>query len=530
MKTDETSAPMQAVAAYAAGLLSEISGESDGILALTVKKLCEALENGGTCVPLSDLGDAPEVERRLLTLPVVGNGGRCPIVVENGLVYFERYHAYETRLAAKLLRLASKEAAAPAYADALEARLLSHKLAIVTGGPGTGKTTLATRLLSILAKNSAKPLSAALAAPTGKAAAHLAEAVAGEVGQSANLIVSHGTIHRLLGPVRGSVFFKRGEGSPLPFDVVVLDEASMADLPLMAKLADAIDPDFTRLFILGDPGQLPSIYCGSILSDIVEAACGSNAIAKCHALLTKNHRSGKEPDLAALVDASREGDVARVIDLLAGGRNLSIEPPPSPSATGDFVARTLAPYMQKLSGAADPQSALFASHEHRLVCMLRQGPCGADAVNAAAVALAQNLGLAHYGERIFHGLPIIVRKNDASQNLFNGDSGIIFRDGGRLAAYFDGETGPRSVPVQSLPPFESAYALTVHGSQGSEYASVTLLLPPSDHPMLTRELFYTGVSRAKTGVKVLATPELVRCALSRREKRASGLAARLARN
>lgn len=519
--------PLSALSLHAARSLSEMCGGSE-LVTKVVVALTEALENGGVCVAPGEFGVEEEVLETLSRLPVVGGvGEEKPIIIDNGLIYFHRYHHYESRLASQLLRLARTPSSVPANVPEEQARILSRALGIVTGGPGTGKTTLAAKLLATLAQGSDRPVAAALAAPTGKAAARLAESVGRAVGDDGDrLVLTHGTVHRLLGPRAESAFFRHNAAHPLLFDIVVLDESSMMDLPLMEKLVDAIDPDKTRLLLLGDPDQLPSIYSGSVLADIVEAAEKGGPLGSSFLRLTQNHRSGENPELAALVDAVRSGEASRVLPLFSGGV-LSLEKPPSPRDMAEFSARELTPVMNALADARSPKAALEAAAAHRLVCMLRQGPCGAEAVNTLALELAEKLGHSRRGERLHHGLPIIVTRNDHKLNLYNGDSGVILREHGHLFAYFEGEGGPRAVPVQNLPPCEPAYALTVHRGQGSEYGSVTLLLPPEDHPLLTRELLYTGISRARHRVKVAGTPELLRAALSRKERRASGLAKRL---
>jgi exodeoxyribonuclease V alpha subunit len=526
MKNDEK--VLAPVSTYAVRMLSEMAGEESPLLSRLVSLLTDALENGGTCVELSELGDPAAVGKELAALPVVGRAGdERPIILDFDRAYFHRYHYYETRVALKLRTLAETRAYVPYDADAVEKTLLSRALGIVTGGPGTGKTTLAAKLLARMAATARHPLSVALAAPTGKAAARLGESVSKVVGDCANLTIVHGTVHRLLGPRPDSVFFRHDAAHPLLFDVVVLDEASMMDLPLLEKLLDAIDVSRTRLILLGDPDQLPSIYSGSALADIVLAAEQGGPLAPCLVRLTKNHRSGENPELAALVDAVRAGDVPHVLSLFEKGGCLTLEKSPTPREMADFVKRELATDMRNLTDASDPVAALTAAAAHRVVCMLRQGPCGADAVNEAALELARVLGYAERRDRYYHGMPLIVSRNETKLNLFNGDSGVVLRRDGRLRACFAGEDGPRAVAVQNLPPCEAAYALTVHRGQGSEYGSVTLLLPPEDHPLLTRELFYTGVSRARNSVKVMASPELIAAALGRKERRASGLAERL---
>ena len=526
----DTLPSVKPIADYAAKMLSAMAGVGDELLRRAVTRLLEVLDEGGTCVALSDLGDEAEVEAKLTALNVVGRAGdERPLIIDKGLLYLHRYHAYETRLATQLVRLARIHVAPPASATGDERRILSHALGVVTGGPGTGKTTLAARLLGLVADASSHPLSVALMAPTGKAAARLMESMRRITGERANLSIRHGTVHRLLGSRPDSVFFKHDAAHPLSCDIVVLDEASMMDLPLMSKLVDAIDSRRTRLLILGDPGQLPSIYSGSILADIVaaaERAVDDNAIAPCFVRLTKNHRSGEQPQLAKLVDAVRNGDGAAALECFDGD-SLVIQRPPMPSQMPEFVEAELYIHMKALRVTSDASEALAQAARYRLVCMLRQGPCGAQEVNELALDIARKHGFAERGAHIFHGLPIIITRNDMQSGLFNGDSGVILRKGNGLCAYFESDTGPRAVSLQSLPPFEAAYAITVHRGQGSEYGAVTLLLPSADHPLLTRELFYTGISRARNKVKVLGTPELLRLALSRTERRASGLAGRL---
>ncbi|MFA5257725.1 MAG: exodeoxyribonuclease V subunit alpha [Opitutales bacterium] len=526
MKQENTAMP--ALAGHAATMLCSLAGTQDELLRKAVTQLLEVLEGGGTCITLDELGEAIDVSARLGALSVVGQPGQeRPLIIDGPRLYLHRYHGYETRLAAQLLRLAAAPAQVPDAARGDARRLLSQGLGVVTGGPGTGKTTFAATLLELLAGGTARPLSAALMAPTGKAAARLLESISVMADRFPNLQISHGTVHRMLGPRPGSVFFRHGAARPLPFDVAVLDEASMMDLPLMAKLLDAIDPERTRLLMLGDPGQLPSIHSGCALADIVDAAQRPGPMATCFLRLTKNHRAAERPELAALIDSVREGDARRCLALIREGGCIAMSNPPPPDQMPDFVEREILPGIEKLCAAQSPEEALDAASDYRLVCMLRQGPCGADAVNRLALELARRRRYCGRDERFFHGMPIIVTRNEHKMNLFNGDSGVVLREDGRLRAFFPGVDKPRGVSIQNLPPVEAAFALTVHRGQGSEYRNVGILLPGADHPMLTRELFYTAVSRARNSIAIMGTADLISRALSRQEKRASGLAARL---
>jgi exodeoxyribonuclease V alpha subunit len=519
---------LDSLSAHARGLLRAAAKAEGDVVDTCAARLFEVLEEGGSCLPLAELGEAAEVGTRLLSSGVAGRAGEnFPLILDGGSAYFQRYHVMESALAARLREFAVARRSVPSKAEGEAARLFSHALTLVTGGPGTGKTFLAGRLLRILAEESPeKILSIVLAAPTGRAAARLKESASRALEGILNVKLLHGTVHSLLGLGSDPTRPRRDAENPLPADIVVLDEASMMDLPLMARFAAAVDPVATRLIVLGDPGQLPAIHTGSVLADMVVAAVSeSSPLFPCLATLRKNHRSAA-PELAALVAAVREGDAEEALAILNQGGAVSMEAPPSPRELAAFTRRTLAPLVERLANAATPEEALAAASSERLVCMLRQGTCGAEAVNAAAFAFAAERMRAG-ASRYFHGLPVIVSRNDPASGLFNGDTGVILRRGGGLRAYFPGPEGLREIPLAALPPVESAYAITVHRAQGSEYGSVTLLLPEKDHPMLTRELFYTGVSRSGGSLKVLATRAVLRAALPRQCRRSSGLAARL---
>ncbi len=516
-----------ALGEYAGEILVRKAGVEAELLGRVAAGLMRALAEGAVCLPLDSLGNPDELRTRLSTLGIVGGpGDEKPLVIDGPDIYLQRYHAYECALAARLLALAGVEHTVPSAVDGELARILSRGLGIITGGPGTGKTSIARRILALLAPPD-RPLSVMLAAPTGKAAARLRESVEPLLADRPLLQLAHGTVHRLLGPKAESAFFRHDARNPLACDVLVLDEASMMDLPLMAKLLDAVDPAGTRLLILGDPGQLPSVHCGSVLADIVAAGEGGGLLAECQLRLLFNHRSGEEPRLAALIDAVRIGDADTVLALLRGAGQLALVPSPGPQDMPAFVERELGGLMDSLhrceAGAAQ---ALELAASRRVVCMLRQGPCGAESVNALALRLARQRAYYRQDARFFHGMPLIVTRNCHRQNLFNGDSGVVFEREGQLSAFFapDDEQG---LPLRLLPQYEPAFAITVHKGQGSEYRDVTILLPPVDHALLTRELFYTAVSRARRSVRVAGGAELVRLALGRTLRRASGLARRL---
>ena len=508
-----------------------------------------------------------------------------PLVLEHGLLYLRRYREYERRLAAGLRRLAAPapvaDAPAPALAalfhalfpDALhgdvQARAaglaLVQALLLVTGGPGTGKTTTIARLLLLLVARARlqghDAPRIALAAPTGRAADRMAEslrhAVAGMRtvdGVAAALCdalpLEARTLHRLLGTIPGSAQFRHHADNPLPFDVVVVDEASMIDLPLMCKLVEAV-ADGARLVLLGDRDQLPSVEAGDVLAAITDAAgdddaqpgalaqwlaplvgsvpiaAGARAPLAGHRVhLRRGYRQDASLQLAPLADALRDGDAERTLALLRGGELSGVhfhEDLHDPLA-GATRERLLGGW-RAIAAMDDPAQALQRAATLRLLTALRDGPQGAAGLNARVEEALAGSGHARY----FHGRLLLVQENDYRQHLFNGDLGICLRDGdGDIAVWFaDGRGGPRKLHPSTLPAHAGAFATTVHKAQGSEADSVWLLLPRQDARALSRELLYTAATRARRELHVCASEAVLRGALARHAVRVSGLQRRL---
>ncbi len=523
--------------------------------------------------------------------------GDAPLVLENGLLYLRRYREYERRLAAGLQRLGSGpiepgavDALAPLFgrlfpraagggdhqARAAAVALL-HRLLLVTGGPGTGKTTTIARLLVLLGARAAaagQPAPRiALAAPTGRAAERMAESLrraaqqlAGEGiedGLLAPLATAGRTLHRLLGTLPDSPRFRHHAGNPLAVDVVVVDEASMIDLPLMAKLVEAV-PDGARLVLLGDPDQLPSVEAGDVLSGILAAAgdgmhlAGPDARAlqpllgeleasaieadtatpfpARHVHLVRGWRQSAALDLAPLAAAVRVGDQTRALELLRGGRldgvhyhDDAADLLQDPARREHFLGHWTA-----LAEAPSPAEALALAGQLRILTAVREGPQGARGLNARIEALLAERLAQHQprlrGDGFFHGRLLLITQNHYRHRLFNGDIGICLRDGqGQLMAWFPGETvdAPRAFHPATLPAHDSAFAMTVHKAQGSEFNEVWLVLPGRDSRVLSRELVYTGLTRARDALHLCAGPTILAAALSRHVSRVSGLAWRL---
>jgi exodeoxyribonuclease V alpha subunit len=428
-------------------------------------------------------------------------------------------------------------------------------LAVVAGGPGTGKTTTVARIVALLAEQAAAagtaPPLIALAAPTGKAAARLEEAVhrqAAELPVDAAvreqlLATTASTLHRLLGWRPGSRSrFRHDRSSRLPHDVVIVDETSMVSLTLMARLLEAVRPD-ARLVLVGDPDQLASIEAGAVLGDVVGPATGdggapsgAGALADGIVVLDRVHRFGA--GIAAVADAVRRGDAdAAVAALGAGAGGVTWIAQDGAGAEADAA---LAPVRAAATGAGRDviaaaragraQDALRALGDFRLLCAHRRGPHGVSTwMPHVERWLAPEIDAA--GGRAAHdypGRPLLITANDYDLNLFNGDTGVVVaEDDGRLVAAFERRGGLALVRPNQLGAVETVYAMTVHKSQGSQFRTAAVIVPPPTSRILTRELLYTAVTRAREQLIVVGSEEALRAAVARPAARASGLGARL---
>ena len=519
----------------------------------------------------------------------------APLVLEHGLLYLRRYREYERRLALQLRRIAARvvpetaiERVAPLFATLFPAAhegdhqaraaalALRRALLLVTGGPGTGKTTTIAKLLAVRiaqANASQQPtLRIALAAPTGRAADRMADSLRRAVAQMAAhgieaawldaLPAQASTLHRLLGTIPDSPRFRHHADNPLPFDVVVVDEASMIDLPLMTKLVEAIATG-TRLVLLGDPDQLPSVEAGDVLAAILRAAGDGNGTAAddaeaLHPLLgnlpaetivktpptfsgtrVHLHRGYRQSDalhLAPLAAAMREGDAVRALSLLRGNELPGVHFHEDEGDPLHAWQEPLQRYWDALAAAQTPVHALALARRLRLLTAVREGPQGARNLNARIEELLGGATPRGGAPAHFHGRLLLITENSYRHRLFNGDVGICLReegDGARsTTAWFPGDdpTNPRPFHPAALPAHESAFAMTVHKAQGSEFDEVWLQLPRRDNRVLSRELLYTGITRARHAVHVAGDAAVIEAALSRHASRWSGLAQRLGRS
>ena len=430
-----------------------------------------------------------------------------PIVLDTtGRLYLRRYWEYETALAAQILdRCGGDPIRTKATGQQLAIETaLARQFTVISGGPGTGKTTTVLQIIEQLkAGPGGDKLRIALAAPTGKAATRLQAAAA----------LPASTLHRLLGARGDSIQFRHNASNPLPLDVIVLDEASMVPLTMMAKLFDAL-PAAARVILLGDRDQLASVEPGAVLGDIAEAA--AHAASPLHdnlVVLSENFRFGNDSAIYGLCNAVREGNAASAFEILDSGAIPTRPTPPAARLIEAMRDRLLAGYSTSLR-AENPEEALRLFQQFRVLCALRSGPYGVENLNRRIAALLREEGLDG-------ALPVLITRNDYPLRLFNGDIGIIMNG----AAHFPTENGAmREIPAARLPEHEPAFAMTVHKSQGSEFENVLLLLPDRQSPVLTRELVYTGLTRAREQVEIWYEKAALRSAITARTARNTGLA------
>jgi exodeoxyribonuclease V alpha subunit len=531
--------------------LGRIAGESAPLPLLALAFAVRGVRHGSTCF---DPRHDPEVPGLAWPDPqawlrAVGDSslGRV-LVAEHELLYLDRYRELEVALCDDLTARAALSAPPldeERLAEDLERlfpgaehedqRAAAERAArvgtiVLTGGPGTGKTTTVAGLLAILQSQSlamnGRSLRVALTAPTGKAAARMREAVTTSAGRLALTDderawlerLPSSTMHRLLGwRPDNHTRFRHDRMRRLPHDVVVVDETSMASLEHVARLLEALRPD-TRLILVGDADQLASVEAGAVLHDVVAGWSDQHVVR-----LTRSHRFGA--GIGRLAAAVRDGDADTAVDLLTAGDPAIrlVDPGAGPA----LLESTLVPVAHELVAAGradDAAAALYRLNRHRLLCAHRDGPFGATTWNDRVTSrLRADVG---YGAW-YPGRPVLVTRNDAPLGVFNGDAGVVVEREGQLVVAIDGDP-VREFATSRLPDVQTGYAMTIHRSQGSEFAEVTVLLPGAESRAMTRELLYTAITRAVDAVTVIGTPDDIRTAIGRRVARSSGIAERLA--
>ncbi|MDD9157219.1 exodeoxyribonuclease V subunit alpha [Aliivibrio sp. S4TY2] len=439
---------------------------------------------------------------------------------------------------------------------------LTRRFSVISGGPGTGKTTTVTKLLASLvtqAQQDNKNIAIKLVAPTGKAAARLTESI-GQAVQSIGLApevkeaipTDASTLHRLLGYIPNQVDFRHNKSNPLHLDVLVVDEASMVDLPMMARLLDAV-PEHARVILLGDKDQLASVEAGAVLGDICQftkmgysqnqaqqlsqltgfnllAQSHNNAVADSLCMLQKSYRFDARSGIGQLAKAINEGSKFKVEAVWAKGfsdirfYDLSND---SYNAMITMMVNGYRSYLGHIHAGDKPEIVLKAFSKIQLLCAMREGDFGVVGLNQRIEKALKKSDLIPHGDEIWYsGRPVMVTQNDYGVGLYNGDIGIAMPDpiDQRLRVYFDMPDGSiRGVLPSQLPEHETVYAMTIHKSQGSEFEHTVLALPAEFSPILTRELIYTGVTRAKKKLDLFATEKVVARGVMIKTQRNSGL-------
>ena len=588
------------IAWHFAELLSRLDPDAGSSVLLAGALVSERTVAGDVCLRLAD-----EAGRRLLT-GAAGEGFKAPALAEwreslkqsrsvglpgeyrplilepDGRLYLYRYWDWENRLGRDLLARAALPDLAldeTALAQALDrifpgqqgttAQRVAAALAVIrpftviTGGPGTGKTTTVARVLALLQELVGfEAGQMALAAPTGKAAARLREVLAHAAGlpelKGVRFPTETTTVHRLLGIRATDGVPRRHADNPLTCKVLVVDEVSMIDLGLMVKLVDAV-PAQTRLILVGDRNQLASVEAGSVLDDICAGSEGLPGelaarigrltgidlpavrqpapLSGSVAVLDESWRYASDSGIGRLSEAVKAGDTEKVLRLLE-------EPAPvdatlkrcaSEADLAELLKDQALPhYTRNLSlaaGGAQAGEVLDGFHSLRILCAHRDGWTGVSGVNRLVELQLADAGLIQPGTPWYPGRPVMILANDYALGLFNGDVGVALVDPdrpGQIAVFFPMPDGRfRAIWPGRLPPHETVFAMTVHKSQGSEFDRTVLVLPERRSPVLSRELLYTALSRAISTVVIWGSREILADAVSQRARRASGLTPRL---
>ncbi|MFZ2169338.1 MAG: exodeoxyribonuclease V subunit alpha [Methylococcaceae bacterium] len=503
---------------------------------------------GHSCIGLDDEDRALVLASGLAVWhSQTGTGERAatlPLVVEQDRLYLHRYWFYENRLAMQIKAMiqlsgaceqkiaADPEALFDKYFGPCVAETdwqreaakiaVKHSFSIITGGPGTGKTTTVVKILALLQELAEQPLVIALAAPTGKAAMRLQESIGFSKAAlpCAETIKTHipetvTTLHRLLGAKPPSPYFRHDAAKPLVYDLVVVDEASMVDLALMSKLLDALKPG-SRLILLGDKDQLASVESGAVLADLTMALPE-------HTLeLKKSHRFDETIKRLAVAVNLQQEDVAWRI-LLEGNENIAM----LEQDLINYVAAQQTDYLRLIKNGAGFDEIYRAFSRFQVLCSNREGKNSVNDINYRVEQKLFGQNLINLSGLWYSGRPVMVTQNNSALHLYNGDIGICMPDkdqGGRLIVFFQRADGSvkKYLPGR-LPHCETVYAMTIHKSQGSEFEEVLIVLPETINPVLTKELLYTAITRARKTVKLVADEAVFTATVRKKVERITGL-------
>ena len=563
----------------------QLAGQDSPELYVASGLLCRQASQGHVCLDLQHIMVNKDEAFQDFQIPsryqwtrilqktiVVGTpGSATPLILEEmggkSLLYLNRYWQYEDRLATQLLYRIQKpplldESMLQAgltqlfpLADAEENLqrnvaevALRRRFCIISGGPGSGKTTTVIKILVLLVQQDAN-MRIAMVAPTGKAATRLKESVLSGIEELAGagllnreesaLFPSNATtIHRLLGPRKNSVYFHHDHLHPLPLECLIVDEASMMDLALMSKLVNAL-PLEARLILLGDKNQLTSVEAGSVLADLCEEFVGKpQMLRESIAYLRKSHRFDDQKGIGRLSKEINRIDENAAWKLLRQDQpGLKHRPLPAPSLLREHLKDTVLPAYKAYLSSLQTKSleTMFAFFRTFMVLSpMQRGLYGSRSLNRLLETILREDGSIEEDSHWYLGRPLMILRNDYDLQLYNGDIGIVWQDPGQnqRLVYFEREKkgsshGYLAVAPARLPQHETVFAMTVHKSQGSEFENILLILPDSENEILTGELLYTGITRARVSVTLWTEESVFKKAVRKRLNRSSGLQEKL---
>ena len=573
-----------------ANLLEQLNGNKNNELRQISLKISKQTREGQIALACDSIKSS-----ELLNHKVVGSSSDYkPLILENGFIYLRRYWDYQQRLANEIKVRLLSSANQPKKNTHIDQNWIKQRLQyyfsqdnkakhqetnwqeiaaalalispflIISGGPGTGKTTTITRILALLIEqqqmlNKKQPLRFLLAAPTGKAAMRMSESIRESVQWEGHKITSEikeqlllqeaSTIHRLLAYIPHSTEFRFNKKNPLATDLVIIDEASMIDLALMTKLFEAIPPQ-AKIILLGDKDQLLSVETGSVFTDICASANNKYNIKTItylqavidHGLaqqatqaenksshidnqivcLRKNWRFDQHSGIGKLATAVNRGESKKTFNILENKKYNDINLLSPNNLTVKQFISSWQYYLQALKTKTSIADLFNAFNQFRILTALRKGKMGCHNLNTQLEKQLSQQNQLDTSKQWYHGRPIMITENSYRTGLFNGDIGITQIDHtGQVKVWFQTNEGEKAFAPVRLPQYETTWVMTIHKSQGSEFERVLMILPPEDSHILTRQLIYTGITRAKKQLEIIADPAILNLGIKRKTAQAT---------